>query len=182
MLLGVLLAVTTIPLHAILLRRRPADLGLLPEPLLSERMRPAGKVDTTAAPTLSFTPANNAAERTLTEPRTVCGWELPAGIRVYPAILAVHNREDVYPQPERFHPERFLAGDPPPYAWIPFGGGIRRCIGAALAQAEMAEVIRTVVERVDLEPVRPEPDPVVIRGITLVPRHGAEVRVARVLG
>jgi cytochrome P450 len=130
--------------------------------------------------TMRIRPVIDAAERTLTEPRTVCGWDLPAGIRVYPAILAVHRREDIYPEPDRFRPERFLADDPPPYSWIPFGGGIRRCIGAALAQAEMAEVIRTVVERVDLEPVRPEPDPVVIRGITMVPRHGAEVRVARV--
>ena len=162
-----------------LLPRHPEVLGRLRDELASGDDDYLGAVVTE---TMRVRPVLDAAERTLTEPRTVCGWELPAGIRVYPAILAVHNREDVYPQPERFHPERFLAGDPPPYAWIPFGGGIRRCIGAALAQAEMAEVIRTVVERVDLEPVRPEPDPVVIRGITMVPRHGAEVRVARVLG
>jgi len=70
----------------------------------------------------------------------------------------------------------------PSYAWLPFGGGIRRCIGAALAQAEMAEVIRTVVSRVDLEPTRPEREPVVMRGITLVPRHGTPVQVRRVSG
>ena len=101
----------------------------------------------------------------------------PAGIRVYPAILLVHHREDLYPEPDRFRPERFLNGGVESYAWLPFGGGIRRCIGAALAQAEMAEVIRTVVSSVELEPSRPEPDPVVIRGITLVPKHGAPVRV-----
>ena len=79
-----------------------------------------------------------------------------------------------------FRPERFLDGGAESYSWLPFGGGIRRCIGAALAQAEMAEVIRTVVSRVDLEPARPDPEPVVMRGITLVPRHGTPVVVRRV--
>jgi cytochrome P450 len=92
----------------------------------------------------------------------------------------VHPREDLYPEPDRFRPERFLEGKAESYTWLPFGGGIRRCIGAALAQVEMAEVIRAVVSGVDLEPVRAEPDPVVMRGITLVPRHGTPVAVARV--
>ena len=64
-----------------------------------------------------------------------------------------------------------------PTPGFPFGGGIRRCIGAALAQAEMAEVLRVALSRLELRAVRPEPDPVVLRGITLVPRHGARVRV-----
>src|SRR5919204_2949455 len=84
--------------------------------------------------------------------------------RVYPAIACVHHRADLYPEPERFRPERFLDGKAESYAWLPFGGGIRRCIGAALAQAEMAEVIRMVTSRVELRPLRPAPDPVVMRG------------------
>jgi cytochrome P450 len=127
--------------------------------------------------TLRVRPVIDAAERTLTRPRTVAGWDLPAGIRVYPAILLVHRREDLYPDPQAFRPERFLEGGAQSYAWLPFGGGIRRCIGAALARTEMAEVIRIVTQRVELEPVRPEPDPVVVRGITLVPRHGVPVAV-----
>ncbi|MBM3666542.1 MAG: cytochrome P450 [Actinobacteria bacterium] len=126
---------------------------------------------------LRLRPVIDAAERTLTRPRVFGGYELPAGIRVYPAIALVHRREDLYPQANRFKPERFLDGETESYAWLPFGGGIRRCIGAALAQVEMAEVLRTVVSSVELEPVRPEPDPVVIRGITMVPRHGVPVRV-----
>ena len=122
----------------------------------------------------------DAAERTLTKPRTIGGWDLPAGIRVYPAIAVVHLREDLYPQPHEFRPERFIDEEATSYSWLPFGGGIRRCIGAALAQAEMAEVIRTVVSRVDLEPTRPDREPVVMRGITLVPRHGTPVLVRRV--
>ena len=129
---------------------------------------------------LRLRPVIDAAERTLTKPRTIGGWDLPAGIRVYPAIAVVHLREDLYPQPHEFRPERFIEGDAESYSWLPFGGGIRRCIGAVLAQAEMAEVIRTVVSRVDLEPTRPDPEPVVMRGITLVPRHGTPVLVQRV--
>jgi cytochrome P450 len=126
---------------------------------------------------LRLRPVIDAAERTLTKPRVIGDYELPAGIRVYPAIVVVQRREDLYPEADRFRPERFLNGGADSYAWLPFGGGIRRCIGASLAQAEMAEVIRVVLSRVDLSPVRPEPDPVVIRGITMVPQHGAPVAV-----
>lgn len=134
-------------------------------------------LDAIVTETLRIRPVIDAAERTLTKPRTVAGWDLPAGIRVYPGILMVHRREDLYPAADVFRPERFLNGDAESYAWLPFGGGIRRCIGAALAQAEMAEVIRVVTSTVELEPLRSEPDPVVIRGITLVPKHGVPARV-----
>jgi cytochrome P450 len=136
-------------------------------------------LDAVVTETLRLRPVIDAAERTLTRPRTIGGWDLPAGIRVYPAIAVVHLREDLYPQPYEYRPERFVDGEAESYSWLPFGGGIRRCIGAALAQAEMAEVIRTVVSRVDLEPTRPDPEPVVMRGITLVPRHGTPVVVRR---
>ena len=139
-------------------------------------------LDAVVTETLRVRPVIDAAERTLTKPRTIGGWELPPGIRVYPNITVVHLREDLYPEPYAFRPERFIEEEAPSYAWLPFGGGIRRCIGAALAQAEMAEVIRAVVSRTELEPVRPEPEPVVMRGVTLVPRHGTPVRVRRVDG
>jgi cytochrome P450 len=137
-------------------------------------------LDAVVTESLRLRPVIDAAERTLTKPRTIGGWDLPAGIRVYPAIAAVHLREDLYPRPHEYRPERFLDEEAQSYSWLPFGGGIRRCIGAALAQAEMAEVIRTVVSRIDFEPTRPEPEPVVMRGITLVPKHGTPVRVKRV--
>jgi cytochrome P450 len=137
-------------------------------------------LDAVVTETLRIRPVLDAAERTLAAPRTVCGHELPAGIRLYPAIACVHHRADLYPEPGRFRPERFMEGEVESYTWLPFGGGIRRCIGAALAQAEMAEVIRAVVDRVEIEPLRPEPDPVVIRGITMVPEHGAPVRIRSV--
>ena len=91
-------------------------------------------------------------------------------------------REDLYPQPHEFRPERFIDGEAESYAWLPFGGGIRRCIGASLAQAEMAEVIRTVVSSVNLQPTRRDPESVVMRGITLVPQHGTPVVVGHIDG
>ncbi len=134
-------------------------------------------LDAVVSETLRMRPVIDAAERTLKAPRTIAGWELPAGIRVYPGIALVHHRADLYPEPERFRPERFTEDGAEAYTWLPFGGGIRRCIGAALAQAEMAEVLRTIFTRAELRAVRPELDPVVLKGITLSPKHGAPVRV-----
>jgi cytochrome P450 family 135 len=128
---------------------------------------------------LRMRPVIDAAERTLTKPRMVGGWELPPGIRVYPAIALVHHRPDLYPEPDAFRPERFTEDNAESYSWLPFGGGIRRCIGAALAQVEMTEVLRVVASRVDLSLERDEPDPVVLRGITVAPKHGVPVRVVR---
>jgi cytochrome P450 len=125
-------------------------------------------------------PALDNTERTLTEPRTVAGFDLPAGVKVYPGIVAVHLREDLYPGANEFRPERFLTDGARPYAWLPFGGGIRRCVGAALAQAEIAEVLRVLIPAVSLRLLRDQPDPVVFRGIILAPKHGVEVEVAGV--
>jgi cytochrome P450 len=88
-------------------------------------------------------------------------------------------REDLYPRAREFRPERWLDPGVESYAWLPFGGGIRRCIGAALAQAELAEVLRVAIPAVDLAPVRDRADPVVLRGITLAPRFGVQVEVGR---
>jgi cytochrome P450 len=136
-------------------------------------------LDAVVKESLRLRPVIDAAERTLTKPRTVAGWELPAGVKVYPGILLVQQREDLYPRAHEFRPERFLDEGAEPYSWLPFGGGIRRCIGAALAQAEMAEVLRVVVRGIELRPLRARPDPVVLRGITLAPRHGVAVGVER---
>jgi cytochrome P450 len=130
--------------------------------------------------TMRLCPVIDAAERTLTKPRRVAGFDLPAGVKVYPAIYLVHQRPDLFPDPDQFKPERFLATEAESYSWLPFGGGIRRCIGAALAQAEMVEALRVIVPRVELEPLRPKPDPVVLRGVTLAPKHGVRVRVVDV--
>ena len=159
-----------------LLLRNPRVLSRLRDELTGDEYT---YLDAVVTESLRLRPVIDANERTLTKPRTIGGWNLPAGIRVYPAIVVVQLREDLYPQPHEFRPERFIEEEATSYSWLPFGGGIRRCVGAALAQAEMAEVIRTVVSRVDLEPTRADPEPVVMRGITLVPRHGTPVVVQR---
>jgi len=136
-------------------------------------------LDAVIKETLRLRPVIDAAERTLTVPRTVAGWELPAGVKVYPGIALVHMREDLYACAQEFRPERFIDDGAESYSWLPFGGGIRRCIGAALANAEMAEVLRVAVPALELRPLRDRPDPVVLRGITLAPKHGVRVAVER---
>lgn len=115
--------------------------------------------------------------RRLREPLVIAGRELPAGTTVAPCILLVHRREDLYRRPEEFRPERFLDKAPGTYGWIPFGGGVRRCLGAAFAQVEMQVVLETLARSVRLEPVG-EPEGVRRRGVTLVPARGAQVRMA----
>ena len=127
--------------------------------------------------TLRLRPVVPIVVRMLRDELQVGPYRLPAGTRVAPSIYLTNRNPHVYADPEEFRPERFLENGPETFSWIPFGGGIRRCIGAALAQAEMAEVLRVVVPRVELRPRRSEPDPVVMRGITLVPKHGVPVTV-----
>ena len=119
--------------------------------------------------------------RKLTRPATVAGYELPAGTFVLPAIAALHYREDVFPRPYEFRPERFLEGKADNYAWIPFGGGVRRCIGAAFAEYEMRTILREFVERAELRPAGPKPERVRVRNITLAPAKGTRVVLERPL-
>jgi cytochrome P450 len=102
------------------------------------------------------------------------GWPIPRGTIVVPAIALVQLRPDLYPEPRAFRPERFLGDDQPPsYSWIPFGGGVRRCIGAAFAQLEVKTVLRTVLGNVSLSAPDPEPERQVSRHVTLVPSRDA---------
>jgi cytochrome P450 family 135 len=127
--------------------------------------------------TLRLRPVISIVNRTLKEPFEVGGYTLPAGVKVAPCIYLVHRRADVYPEPERFLPERFLEQPPGTYTWIPFGGGVRRCLGGAFAQFEMEVVLRELVARTTVRPARPEPERVFRRAITETPRHDAEVLV-----
>jgi cytochrome P450 len=113
--------------------------------------------------------------RKLTAPATIDGYELPAGTFVLPAIAALHHREDIFPAPREFRPERFLDVKVDNYAWIPFGGGVRRCIGAAFAEYEMRTILREFVLRADLRAVSGKDEPVRVRNITLAPARGARV-------
>jgi cytochrome P450 family 135 len=102
---------------------------------------------------LRLCPAVPLVMRRLVEPMELGGYTIPAGTTVAPCIYLVHHRADIYPQPFSFMPERFLAGPPENYTWIPFGSGVRRCVAAAFAQLEMKLVMHTVIEEVELAPV-----------------------------
>jgi cytochrome P450 len=107
-------------------------------------------------------------------------WVIPPGVEINPSIRMIHRREDVYPAAEKFRPERFLGSDAPDtYTWVPFGGGTRRCIGAAFAQMEMRIVIARVLERASLRAADAEPEDVQFRAITLSPRNGTRVVMTR---
>jgi cytochrome P450 family 135 len=120
--------------------------------------------------------------RKLTREIELAGWRLPAGTLVLPAIAAIHMRPDLYPQPEQFRPERFLDGGAESYAWIPFGGGVRRCIGASFAQVEMRVVLREVLRRARLRAPSPAPERAKVLHVTVVPARGCRVVVEERLG
>jgi cytochrome P450 len=114
--------------------------------------------------------------------RVMVPWQLgeygvDADTPVLMSILLVHHREDVYPDPFAFRPERFLHRKPGTYEWIPFGGGIRRCLGATLAMAEQRVVMDTVARRTDLVADDPAPERAVHRNVTMIPSRGARVIV-----
>jgi cytochrome P450 len=140
-------------------------------------------VDAVAKETLRLRPVIPIVVRKVTEPVEIGGYTIPKGWKVAPCIYLMHRHADVYgPDPAAFRPERFLEQPAGTYTWIPFGGGIRRCIGASFAVFEMKVVLSEIARAVDLRPVRPEGERVVRRAITLTPNRGAEVTVRRRAG
>jgi cytochrome P450 len=125
--------------------------------------------------TLRLRPVIVLVIRKLTEPVEIGGYELPAGASLTPSIHLVHRNPEIYPEPDRFLPERFIDNPPGTYTWIPFGGGVRRCLGAAFAQFEMAVVLRELVKRHEIRPTNPRSERPFRRAITETPRHDAEV-------
>jgi cytochrome P450 len=105
-------------------------------------------------------------------------YTVPSRTPVAVSIIALHHRPDVYPDPHAFDPERFLQTKPGTYTWIPFGGGIRRCLGATLAMAEQRVVLEAIARRTDLTAPDPAPERPRMRNVTMIPRGGCQVRVA----
>lgn len=126
--------------------------------------------------TLRLRPVVPAVVRRLQEPMEFGGWELPAGVNIAPSIYLLHRRADIFADPLEFRPERFLDNPPGTYEWIPFGGGVRRCLGASFALYEMQVVLRAVLAAVSLrtEPGRAD-EGVTRRAITFAPSRGARV-------
>jgi cytochrome P450 len=124
---------------------------------------------------LRLRPVVPAVGRRLKAPFELRGRTLPAGTLLVPTTYLAHIDPVTYPEPHAFRPERFLDKKPDPYAWFPFGGGARRCLGMAFALYEMKIVIATVLARATLEKARPEPARVRIRAFTFAPEGGTKV-------
>jgi cytochrome P450 len=129
---------------------------------------------------LRLRPPLPITDRVLAEPWRVNGHELPAGTVVAPCIYLLHRRGDLYPEPASFRPERFLQGGAETYSWIPFGGGMRRCLGASFATFEMEVVLKTTLTRVRLKAAQRRPERVRRRSIVLAPSRGGQVLVETV--
>lgn len=127
---------------------------------------------------LRITPVLPIAVRGLTEEVEVLGRRIPAGMKVAPCIYLVHHRPDLYPEPGRFRPERFLERSYAAHEYLPFGGGGRRCLGMAFALYEMRVVLGLVLANARFEALRPGPPRVVRRSVTVAPADGLPVRVA----
>jgi len=124
---------------------------------------------------LRLRPVVPLAGRRLASELRVDGLTLPAGTDVTPAIWLTHTRPDVYPEPLAFRPERFLEHPPTTYGWIPFGGGVRRCLGAAFAEMEMRVVLGAILRSRVLRAASPHAERPVRRNVTLSPRGGTRI-------
>jgi cytochrome P450 len=129
-------------------------------------------LDAVIAEAMRLYPPLPIVDRVLASPFEVKGHTLPPGTVLAPCIYLAHRRPDVYPEPDEFHPERFLGHRPDTYSWIPFGGGIRRCVGASFATFEMRVVLRTILSRTTLRPGGNRPERIRRRAIVLAPRRG----------
>ena len=113
------------------------------------------------------------------KPFEVGEWRLPAGSRVVTGIVPLHEDGRFHPGAERFDPDRYLGRKPDTYAWIPFGGGLRRCLGAAFAQLEIDVVLRTMLRRFELQPTDDLPERESFRGVAFAPGKGGVAVVRR---
>lgn len=131
--------------------------------------------DAVVKETLRLRPVLSLVARRLKAPMEIGGVRLPTGVTVVPSIYLMHRRPDIYPDPQRFRPERFVEQRAGTYTWIPFGGGVRRCLGAAFAEYEMRIVLSTLFASCTVRPGNERPESMRRRGITHVPGRGATV-------
>jgi cytochrome P450 family 135 len=140
-------------------------------------------LDAVVKETMRLCPGAPIVVRRLLEPMELGGYTIPAGATVAPCVHLVHRREDIYPEPREFIPERFLDRPAGTYTWIPFGGGVRRCIAASYAQVLMKRVITTTLREVDLRPADPRSERPVRNAIAFVPhRHALVIATRRTPG
>lgn len=106
-------------------------------------------------------------------------WRIPRGHSIVVSITQLHGDPDLFPEPKRFDPYRFVGAKPPTFAWVPFGGGTRRCIGAAFANTEIDVVLRTVLRHFTIEPTAAPDEKVHSRGVAYTPKQGGRIVVHR---
>jgi cytochrome P450 len=160
------------------LLRYPKKLARLRE----EVLRDEGDeyLDAVVKETLRLCPAVPLVMRRLIEPMELGGYTLPAGTIVAPCIYLMHRRGDIYREPLEFEPERFLGGaDAGAYTWIPFGGGVRRCVAASFAQLEIKRVIEVVLRELELRPAVAESEGAARSSVSFAPGGGARVIATR---
>ena len=139
------------------------------------RCRDDAYLDATVKEVLRVRPVLSITSRKTLQPWNVGGYTLPGGTYISPCLYLAHRRPELWPDPTSFRPERFLNGAPEPYSWVPFGGGTRRCLGAAFATIEMREVLRAVASRFTLAPDRKPGERMRRRSVTLAPARGGVV-------
>jgi cytochrome P450 family 138 len=106
-------------------------------------------------------------------------WVIPRGDSIIIGIGQIHDNPDVFPDPERFDPQRYIGGKPSAFAWVPFGGGTRRCVGAAFANMEMDVVLRTVLRHFSIETTTAPGEQWHCRGVAYTPKDGGRIVVRR---
>jgi len=139
------------------------------EPLAPAQVNRLEYLDATLKETLRLVPVAPVVGRVLQRPMKLGRWELPAGVAVLPCSYLTQRRPDLWPEPERFNPERFVGKRINPYEYFPFGGGARRCLGMAFATYEMKIVFAEVLRRVGLRAATSNRCDVTRRGVTLAP-------------
>jgi cytochrome P450 len=146
-------------------------------PEVLARLRAGGDeyLDAVVKEVLRVRPVLSIAARRLHSPFELGTYELPPGIHVAPCIYLAHRRPEAWGDPTAFRPQRFLEASPAPYTYLPFGGGVRRCAGAAFATLEMREVLRAVAERLALAPAHSRGERMRRGSVTLVPRGGGTI-------
>jgi hypothetical protein len=158
------------------LRRHPEVLRRLEE---EARGEDATLRQATANEVLRVRPVISATGRLVMKPFEVGEWRLPPGSRVVIGIVPMHEDGRFHEGGERFDPDRYVGRKPDTYAWVPFGGGLRRCLGAAFAQFEIDVVLRTLLRNFELQPTDDAPERESFRGVAFAPAKGGVAVVRR---
>jgi cytochrome P450 len=157
--------------------RTPAAYDRLREVARGDDDDPEGYVEATIHEAMRVRPVIPIVVRLVKVPWQLGDFVVPAGTPVALSIVLVHHREDVYPDPFAFRPERFVGQKPGTYTWIPFGGGTRRCLGASLAMAEQRVVLKAIARRTDMAAAGDRPERARQRNVTTIPSGGGRVVV-----